>query len=122
MLREVQQCRYCLLLKAGFGVDDCVEPLSGNITVTSKELPSAKESHMPKQRKAGKNPPSAHPLRAALNSLAATGASGFGGFMRELLSHLTQQAFRIMKSGHQGGVDVLQEALPTLSGRIAPWL
>ncbi len=50
-----------------------------------------------------------NPLIAALLKLKATGSEGFEGFVRDLLEALTGQRFRLMKSTHQGGVDVLQD-------------
>ena len=45
-------------------------------------------------------------LGAQLYALDATGALGFEGFMASALSEFTDQAFYVVKSGHQDGTDV----------------
>lgn len=52
------------------------------------------------------------PLRAALASLKYTGADGFEGLVRDLVSHLTGVQFRLMKSGHQHGADIASDGPP----------
>jgi hypothetical protein len=48
-------------------------------------------------------------LHSAIYGLDATGTDGFEGFVRDVLSEVTGQRFRIAKSGPQGGVDVLSD-------------
>jgi len=49
-------------------------------------------------------------LLGAMRGLDATGAGGFEGLLRDLLTEFTGQQFRILKSGTQGGIDVLQDS------------
>lgn len=46
-------------------------------------------------------------LAAAIRGLSHTGPRGFEGLVRELFAETTGQGFRLMKSGPQGGVDVI---------------
>lgn len=46
-------------------------------------------------------------LHDALMALPHTGSRGFEGFVRDALAELTGQGFRLMKSGPQGGVDMI---------------
>lgn len=55
-------------------------------------------------------------LAEHLRRLDATGADGFEGLMRDVLTELTGQSYRLAKSGPQGGSDV--RAIPTNSIRI----
>lgn len=43
-----------------------------------------------------------------LQGLDPTGPQGFEGFLRDVLTEVTRQTFELMKSGPQGGIDVLQ--------------
>ena len=45
-------------------------------------------------------------IRNQLISLKPTGDLGFEGFMANVLSEFTEQAFYVVKSGHQDGSDV----------------
>lgn len=47
----------------------------------------------------------AEPFLTALRALANTGAEGFEGFVRDCFEEVLKQRFRLMKSGHQGGMD-----------------
>ncbi len=49
------------------------------------------------------------PLIQALRRLDPAGPRGFEGLLRDLLSTVTGQDFRLLKSGHQGGIDVASE-------------
>jgi hypothetical protein len=55
-------------------------------------------------------------LHQALMDLPHTGGAGFEGFVRDALSELTGQEFRLMKSGPQGGVDSIGD--PNGSGLV----
>lgn len=55
-------------------------------------------------------------LYSAIMALPDTGAAGFEGFVRDALAELTGQAFRLMKSGPQGGVDCIGD--PSGSGLV----
>lgn len=55
-------------------------------------------------------------LHAALMALPHTGAHGFEGLIRDALAELTGQSFRLMKSGPQGGLDMIGD--PCGSGLI----
>lgn len=46
-------------------------------------------------------------LQKALFALPATGTEGFEGLLRDLLGAVTGCRFRLVKSGHQAGIDVL---------------
>lgn len=46
-------------------------------------------------------------LHDAILALESTGSLGFEGFVRDAFAEITGQAFRLMKSGPQGGVDVI---------------
>jgi hypothetical protein len=48
-------------------------------------------------------------LHGALCDLHAIGSDGFEGLVRDLVSEVTGQRFRIAKSGPQGGIDVLSD-------------
>src|SRR5689334_22763214 len=48
-------------------------------------------------------------LAARLRKLEAAGASGFEGLIRDVMTEITGQAFRIAKPGPQGGSDVRSE-------------
>ena len=48
-------------------------------------------------------------LIEALRQLTPAGPRGFEGLLRDLLSAVTGQHFRLLKSGHQGGIDVASE-------------
>ena len=50
------------------------------------------------------------PLLKALRALKAQGEAGFEGFMRDLLQHISGRTLRLMKSGPQGGKDVVGDA------------
>ncbi len=45
----------------------------------------------------------------AVYRLESTGPGGFEGFVRDLLQEALGTQFRLMKSGHQGGVDAVNE-------------
>ena len=45
----------------------------------------------------------------AVKQLKPTGPDGFEGFVRDLLQESLGTKFRLMKSGHQGGVDTVNE-------------
>jgi hypothetical protein len=63
-------------------------------------------------RKRSPTPPKhTEPLVEALRQLDPTGPRGFEGLLRDLLSAVTGQHFRLLKSGHQGGIDVASEQL-----------
>jgi hypothetical protein len=55
-------------------------------------------------------------LAERLRRLDTTGADGFEGLMRDVLTELTGQSYRLAKSGPQGGSDV--RTIPTNSIRI----
>lgn len=46
-------------------------------------------------------------LQNAIMALPHTGPDGFEGFVRDALTEVTGQGFRLMKSGPQGGVDMI---------------
>lgn len=53
------------------------------------------------------------PLYQAIRSLEPTQSGGFEGFIRDMFAEVTGQGFRLMKSGPQGGVDVLGDTSGT---------
>lgn len=53
------------------------------------------------------------PLYQAIRDLAPTKPDGFEGLVRDLFAEVTGQGFRLMKSGPQGGVDVLGDTSGT---------
>ena len=48
-------------------------------------------------------------LHDALMNLPAAGPTGFEGLVRDVLTEVSGSAFRLMKSGPQGGVDAVGE-------------
>ena len=59
--------------------------------------------------KTAKNATIRNPLISAIRRLKAIGADGFEGLIRDLLSAVVGQDFRLAKSGPQGGVDGVNE-------------
>jgi hypothetical protein len=55
-----------------------------------------------------------NPFVAALRSLPAAGSTGFEGLLREIFSATTGQAFRLVKSGPQGGLDAISDRAANL--------